>query len=194
MASQRKPHSPCFLLKSKKFERGKIFRLRKLRGNGWPHFYWSKQIMCFDNVVDRWHYRQYFSFLPRKTVKNLAGPGVGGPHSGYTYYIMPRKRHQLISDHGPACMCHCIIFRINPRVSKYHALCHHRATWWQLGLTSKEDICVSLCQLLVWALAGQVPLRLPAELQVTSSSCGNKCAHRRRFIADQREVQRGTVA
>ena len=28
--------------------------------------------------MDRWHYRQYFSFPPRKTVKNLAGPGVGG--------------------------------------------------------------------------------------------------------------------
>ena len=27
-----------------------------------------------------------------------------------------------------------------------------------------------------------------------SSSCGNKCAHRRRSIADQREVQQGTVA
>ena len=25
----------------------------------------------------------------------------------------------------------------------------------------------------------------------TSSSCGNKCAHRRRSIADQREVQQG---
>ena len=28
----------------------------------------------------------------------------------------------------------------------------------------------------------------------TSSPCGNKCAHRRRSIADQREVQQGTVA
>ena len=28
----------------------------------------------------------------------------------------------------------------------------------------------------------------------TSSSCGNKCAHRRRSIADQREVQQGTLA
>ena len=25
-------------------------------------------------------------------------------------------------------MCHCIFFRINPRVSKYHAFSHHRAT------------------------------------------------------------------
>ena len=28
----------------------------------------------------------------------------------------------------------------------------------------------------------------------TSSSCGNKCAHQRRSITDQREVQQGTVA
>ena len=28
----------------------------------------------------------------------------------------------------------------------------------------------------------------------TSSSCGNKCAHRRRSITDQQEVQQGTVA
>ena len=27
-----------------------------------------------------------------------------------------------------------------------------------------------------------------------SSPCGNKCAHRRRSITDQREVQQGTVA
>ena len=25
-------------------------------------------------------------------------------------------------------MCHCIFFRINPRVSKHHAFRHHRAT------------------------------------------------------------------
>ena len=62
-------------------------------------------------------------------------------------------------------MCHCIFLRINPRVSKHHAFRLHRTTWWQLGLSSREDICVSLCQLLVRALAGQVPLRLPAELQ-----------------------------
>ena len=40
-------------------------------------------------------------------------------------------------------MCHCIFFRINPRVNvylKYHAICHNRATWWQLGLSSREDI------------------------------------------------------
>ena len=28
----------------------------------------------------------------------------------------------------------------------------------------------------------------------TLSSCGNKCAHRRRSITDQREAQQGTVA
>ena len=31
-------------------------------------------------------------------------------------------------------------------------------------------------------------------ITATSSSCGNKCAHRRRSIVDQREVQQGTVA
>ena len=46
-------------------------------------------------------------------------------------------------------MCHCIFFRIKPRVSKHHAFHYHHATWWQLGLSSREDICVSLCQLLV---------------------------------------------
>ena len=36
--------------------------------------------------------------------------------------------HQLSSDHEPACMCHCIFFGINPRVSKHHAFRLHRAT------------------------------------------------------------------
>ena len=57
--------------------------------------------------------------------------------------------HQLTSDHRPACMCHCIFIGINPRVSKHHAFRLHRATWQQLRLNSKEDICVPLCQLLV---------------------------------------------
>ena len=43
------------------------------------------------------------------------------PHKGF----LPE---QLTSDHEPVCMCHCIFFRINPRVSKYHAFSHHRAT------------------------------------------------------------------
>ena len=63
--------------------------------------------------------------------------------------------HQLTSDHGPACMCHCIFFGINPCVSKHHAFHLHHATWWQLGLNSKEDICVSLCQFLVECWQGR---------------------------------------
>ena len=60
---------------------------------------------------------------------------------------LPTK--QLTSDHEPACMCHLYRLRINTHVlNKHHDLCH-RATWWQLRLNSKEDICVSLCQLLV---------------------------------------------
>ena len=59
---------------------------------------------------------------------------------------------------------------------------------------SKGDICVSLCQLLVSA-GGAGPSQTPSIAKTaTSSSCGNKCAHRRRSIADQREVQQGTVA
>ena len=48
-------------------------------------------------------------------------------------------------------MCHLYRHRINPRVNvltQRHDLCY-RATWWQLSLSSKEDICVSLRQLLV---------------------------------------------
>ena len=96
--SKGSPHSPCFLLKSKIFERGKIFRLCKLCGNAWHHSYWSKQITCFDNVVDRWHYRQYFSFPPRKTVKNLASPGMGGPTLGTrTIYSFLHTKLVLLS-------------------------------------------------------------------------------------------------
>ena len=41
-------------------------------------------------------------------------------------------------------MCHCIFFGINPFVSKYHAFRLNHVTWWQLGLSSKEDICVTI--------------------------------------------------
>ena len=104
------------------------------------------------------------------------------------------SRHQLTSDHEPACMCHLYRPRIKTHVlTNNHALCY-RATWWQLGLNSKGDICVPLCQLLVSA-GGAGPSQTPSiAITATSSSCGNKCAHRRRSIADQREVQQGTVA
>ena len=39
------------------------------------------------------------------------------------------------------------------------------------------------------------PSQIPSRASIpTSSSCGNKCAHRRRSTADQPEVQQGTVA
>ena len=42
---------------------------------------------------------------------------------------------------------------------------------------------------------GAGPSQTPSiDTTATSSSCGNKCAHRRRSITDQREVQQGTVA
>ena len=49
-------------------------------------------------------------------------------HEHLIQCLISASHHQLTNDHGPACMCHCIFFGINPRVSKYHALCHHRAT------------------------------------------------------------------
>ena len=91
-------------------------------------------------------------------------------------------------------MCHCIFFGINPRVSKHHAFRLHRATWWQLGLNSKEDICVSLCQLLVKHWQGRPLSDSQQSFTATSSPYGNKCAHRRRSIVDQQVVQQGTVA
>ena len=58
-------------------------------------------------------------------------------------------------------MCHLYRLRIKTHVlNQYHALCY-RATWWQLGLNSKEDICVSLCQLLVSA-GGAGPSQTPS--------------------------------
>ena len=105
---------------------------------------------------------------------------------------LPAK--QLTNDHEPACMCHLYRLRINTHVLNQHHALSYRATWWQLGLSSKEDICVSLCQLLVSA-GGAGPSQTPSiATTATSSPCGNKCAHRRRSIGDQREVQQGTVA
>ena len=44
-------------------------------------------------------------------------------------------------------------------------------------------------------IGGAGPSQAPSTAtKATSSSCGNKCAHRRMSIADQREVQQGTVA
>ena len=43
------------------------------------------------------------------------------PHKGF-------PPEHLTNDHEPKCMCHCIFYGINPRVSKYHAFSHHRAT------------------------------------------------------------------
>ena len=42
---------------------------------------------------------------------------------------------------------------------------------------------------------GAGPSQTPSRATIVmSSSSGNKCAHRRRSIADQQEVQQGTVA
>ena len=92
-------------------------------------------------------------------------------------------------------MCHCIFFGINPRVSKHHAF-HLLLRDMVAAQTNflRRIFCVSLCQLLVEAgRAGSSQTPSTAKT-VTSSSCRNKCAHQRRSIADQLEVQQGTVA
>ena len=70
----------------------------------------------------------------------------------------------------------------------------YRATWWQIGLNSKEDICVTRSQSLVEtgrAGSSQTP---STARRATLSSCGNKCAWRRRISAVQWEVQQEAVA
>ena len=70
-------------------------------------------------------------------------------------------------------------------LSKHHAFHLYQATRWQLGLSSKEDICVSLCQLLVEAGRAGLSQTPSTARTTTSSTCGNKCAHRRRSITAQ---------
>ena len=104
---------------------------------------------------------------------------------------------QLTNDHEPACMCHCIFFGINPRASVYHKEHHvilYRVTWWQLGLNSKEDLVFHCANCWFERWWGRSLSDSQHSHMATSSSCGNKCAHRRRSIVDQQEVQQGTVA
>ena len=57
-------------------------------------------------------------------------------------------------------------------LSKHHAfLSLLHMTWWQLGLSSKEDICVSLCQLLVEAGRAGLSQTPSTARTVTSSTC-----------------------
>ena len=104
---------------------------------------------------------------------------------------------QLTDDHEPACMCHCIFFGINPRADVYLKSYHviiYRVTWWQLGLNSKEDFVFHCANCWFEHWRGRSLSDSQHSHTATSSSCGNKCAHRRRSITDQREVQQGTVA
>ena len=94
-------------------------------------------------------------------------------------------------------MCHCIFFGINPHVNvslKYHDSSIYRATWWPLGLNSKEDFVFHCANCWFERWRGRSLSDSQHSHTAMSSSCGNKCAHRRRSIADQQEVQQGTVA
>ena len=83
-------------------------------------------------------------------------------------------------------MCHCIFFRINPHVSKHHAFCLHRATWWQLRLSSREDICVSLCQLLVECWRGR-------SLSDSQQSYNSEVVFMREQVCSSEEVHCGSA-
>ena len=78
-------------------------------------------------------------------------------------------------------------------VTEYHVILY-RATWWQLGLNSKEDFVFHCANCWFERWRGRSLSDCQHSHTATSSSCGNKCAHWRRSIADQREVQQGTVA
>ena len=84
-------------------------------------------------------------------------------------------------------MCHCIFLGINPHVALHYAFHLYHMPWWQLGLTSKEDIYVTLCQLLVEAGRAGLSQTPSMAITVTSSTCRNKCAHWRRSITAQQE-------
>ena len=88
----------------------------------------------------------------------------------------------------------CIFLGINPRVTLSHDFIIHCTTWWQLGLNSKEDICVAQSQSLVRDWQGRPSQTPSAAIGATLSSCRNKCAWQRRTIAVQREVQQEAVA
>ena len=61
--------------------------------------------------------------------------------------------------------------------------------------TSNKDILCFTVPIAGLTTGRAGPSQTPSRASTaTSSSCGNKCAHRRRSIADQREVQQGTVA
>ena len=49
------------------------------------------------------------------------------------------------SDHGPACMCHCIFFGINPRVSKHHAFRLRLRPYPSLRRNTKLTTLPTLC-------------------------------------------------
>ena len=54
-------------------------------------------------------------------------------------------------------MCHCIFFRINPRVSKYHAFSHHRATKGTL-FRCASFVLLKVNLRVVWSIFGSIAL------------------------------------
>ena len=107
------------------------------------------------------------------------------------------SRQQLTSDHEPACMCHLYRLRIKTHVLTFTMPCidcfiaRHGGSS-DLILRRIFVFHCANCWFECWR--GRSLSDSQHSHTATSSSCGNKCAHRRRSITDQREVQQGMVA
>ena len=104
------------------------------------------------------------------------------------------SRQQLTSDHEPACMCHLYRLRINTHMLTYTMLCFIARHGGSSDLILRRIFVFHCANCWFERWRGRSLSDSQHSHTATSSSCGNKCAHRRRSIADQREVQQGTVA
>ena len=65
--------------------------------------------------------------------------------------------------------------------------------WWQLGLNSKEDICVTLCQLLVEAGRAHLSQTPSIAITVASFTCGRSVLTVMRRSVGSERLQQWTV-
>ena len=76
----------------------------------------------------------------------------------------------------------------------HHAFHLYRVTWWQIGLNSKEDICVTLCHLLVEAGRAGLSQTPSTAITVVSSTCGTSVLTDTRRSFGSERVQQKMVA
>ena len=85
-----------------------------------PLLSWRKGDVGVSRGYTDYHQGRGHSIRPTAALINI--------HEHLIRGIVSTSCHQLTSDHKPVCMCHCIVFRINPHVIKYHAFIMHRVT------------------------------------------------------------------